>query len=451
MVSNARRSSTRLGLAAALPLGLLAAPAAAEDGRRPTLYLSCPQSCFEDYLRQQLSYFDVVRDRRQADWTLFIVRQAAASGGERVTLTVVPRVTPPSPPPPEAGVRMLREGRAEPLAPPRHLSPVVRELASPPGAPDDLQRQQILDGALWALYETLFSTEHAQAFRLSLPGRGGAALSQLDDPWDYWVITPELVGSGEAANRSLSLQLSSSLTLRRITQQHKLMLMGAYARQFTSFVLDDGSEARGDLTMWDARALYARSLGKHWAVGSTFTGEGDEFENLKAHIHFGPVVEYNFFPYSENATAQLRAAYQAGVWTNWYDEPNVLGELREIRPYNALSLIADINQPWGSIQLGTQLNSFIDQPEQLRLSGVVELSLQLFEGFALSLNGNVAWIRDQITLRARDVSDVELLLGTSQVPSSYEISSELGFSYTFGSIHNTIVNPRFGRLDLADE
>jgi len=49
------------------------------------------------------------------------------------------------------------------------------------------------------------------------------------------------------------------------------------------------------------------------------------------------------------------------------------------------------------------------------------------------------------------VSDVELLLGTTQLPATYDITTEIGFSYTFGSVHNTIVNPRFGRLDLADD
>jgi len=426
-------------------------PPAGAEARRPTLFLSCPQGCFDDYLRQQLSYFDLVRDRHQADWTLFIVRQAAASGGERTTLTVFPRPVPPSPPEPEGAARSMRDDRGEPSAPARHGPPVSREVTSRPGATEDEQRQQVLDAALQALYLALFSTEHAPAFRLSLPGREGNTLSQLDDPWNYWVIAPELAGAAEASNRSQLAQLEAALTLRRITDLDKLTLMVAYARYFSRYILEDGTDARGDIPTWDFNAVYARSVGSQWALGSTVTGEGDPFENLKVHVHFGPVVEYNFFPYAQNATAQLRVAYQAGLWANWYDELSVLGELRELRPYHALALIADINQPWGSIQLGTQLNSFIDQPAQLRWGGVAEVSLQLFEGFALNVSGNVAWIRDQISLRGREVTDVELLLGTTQLPATYDIGTEIGFSYTFGSVHNTIVNPRFGRLDLVEE
>jgi hypothetical protein len=364
----------------------------------------------------------------------------------------VPRPQPPEPPRGPGGARALRRPHEEAHEPPaRQGPPLSREVTSPPGATEDAQRQQVLDAALWALYSTLFSTEHAKAFRLSLPGRGGEALSQLEDPWDYWVITPELSGSLEAANRSQLGHITTTLTLRRITESHKLYLMGLYGRNFSSYVLEDGTQVSGDVPTWDFRAVYARSLGEHWALGSTLTGEGDTFENLKAHLNYGPVLEYNLFPYSQNARAQLRAAYQAGVWVNWYEEASLGGKLREARPYHALGLIADVNQQWGSIQLGAQLNSFLDQPEQLRLSGVAEGSLQLFEGFALNVSGSVAWIRDQISLRAREVSDTELLLGTSQLPASYDLRTEVAFSYAFGSVHNTIVNPRFGRLDLMDE
>ena len=103
--------------AAALALAavLFCASAASVEPRRPTLFLSCPQGCFEDYLRQQLSYFDLVRDRNQADWTLFMVRQVAAHGGQRTTLTVLPRPTPPSPPEPEGGASSIRGDRDDPM------------------------------------------------------------------------------------------------------------------------------------------------------------------------------------------------------------------------------------------------------------------------------------------------------------------------------------------------
>lgn len=438
--------------ALALAAWLLATAATLHaESNRPTLYLACPQECYEDYLRQELSYFDIVRDRHHADWTLLIVVQSAANGGDRVTLRVIPRVSPPKPHP---------TGDANPATAPRHDSlaersapepEIVREVSMAPGATDDQQRRRLVDAALGALYIALLPTEHARSFRLSLPRRDGKTLSQLNDPWDYWTITPSLAVTAETGSQAYRAEAETMLLVRRVTQHNKLLLEATYTHRWSRAVLEDGSDVRAGVAAWHGVSLFAHSLGEHFALGATVTGDRDEFENVKAHVHGAPVIEYNFFPYSENVSAQLRAAYQVGPWASWYDEVSVFDRRKELRPYHALTLISDVNQDWGSIQLGVQLNSFIDRPEQLRLSGRLLLSLQLFEGFALNLDALVSWVRDQIDLRRRAVTDVELVLGSTQLPSSFNTELELGFSYTFGSVHNTIVNPRFGRLDLRDE
>ena len=67
------------------------------------------------------------------------------------------------------------------------------------------------------------------------------------------------------------------------------------------------------------------------------------------------------------------------------------------------------------------------------------------------MEGEAAFVRDLVGVRARSVSDTELLLNVAQLPTSYTTRLELGISYTFGSVYNTIVNPRFGRVDLQGD
>jgi hypothetical protein len=69
----------------------------------------------------------------------------------------------------------------------------------------------------------------------------------------------------------------------------------------------------------------------------------------------------------------------------------------------------------------------------------------------INLEGQASFVRDQINLRQRPITDRELLLWTALQKTSYIFEFQLGFSYTFGSVHNTIVNPRFGRIDLEEE
>jgi hypothetical protein len=54
-------------------------------------------------------------------------------------------------------------------------------------------------------------------------------------------------------------------------------------------------------------------------------------------------------------------------------------------------------------------------------------------------------------LRRRQINDQELLLWTAQQPTRFTVEFEFAITYPLGSVHNTIVNPRFARVDLDEE
>lgn len=430
--------SAALGLS--LCCGPLSPPrATADEGARTRLYLSCPptevsnqsangEACFDSYLRQELSHFDFVRDPHLAAFTLVVVRQPAGNGGERFTAKLT---------------RKLPNGVFETVS--------QRSFVAPPGAPPHSSRERLAQLFLRLLFAELANTAEGDAFALHLPPRDGTSLSSLIDPWNYWVFTPELKGTGEGGSGYYFAELLAALTVRRITDDSKFRIRGGYGRNLTGYKLEDGSRVRGDVYLWDVRVLYAHSVGRHGALGMIGSTGGSEYENYAFHVHGGPSAEINVFPYADNATRQLRFAYQIGAWANWYADPNRSGDERELRPYNALSMITDVNQPWGSIQWINQLNFFLDDPRQYRASVGGIVTLRLFQGFAISFEGEAAYVRDMINARGRPVTDRELLLWTVQQPTRYQWELEFAFTYTFGSVHNTIVNPRFGRVDLDEE
>lgn len=431
-ICSLRRAFARLPtLALALAVSWLAGPARAADGddgaRRPRIFLQCVEECFEAYLHQELSYFDFVRAPRLADMTLLIVRQPAGNGGERFTLTIEHAE--------DAGMR----------------TETTRTFTTKASTTPHDARDELVQVALRALHTALETTPHERAFQLSLPTRDGAVLSALDDPWDYWVITPEIKGEGGGQAGHYWANVTGALTVRRLTDASKLRLRGSYTREQSGYDLGEDGWIRGDNYTWEGRALHAISVGRHVALGATATARASEFENLEGHVHGGPVAEANVFPYAESQSRQLRIVYQAGPWANWYFEPNERGRLRELRPYHALSLVVDVNQSWGSVQWVGQVNQFIDAPELYRLSSGAVLSLELWRGFAFGLEGRVAYVRDLIGLRGRTITDQELILWTAQQRTDYTVEAAVLFSYTFGSVHNTIVNPRFDRVDVAEE
>ncbi|RLD52027.1 MAG: hypothetical protein DRI97_14975 [Bacteroidetes bacterium] len=63
---------------------------------------------------------------------------------------------------------------------------------------------------------------------------------------------------------------------------------------------------------------------------------------------------------------------------------------------------------------------------------------------SLRVRGGVARINDQLSLVRGSASEAEILLQLQELQTSYHLEGGLGLTYTFGSIYNNIVNPRFG-------
>jgi len=68
----------------------------------------------------------------------------------------------------------------------------------------------------------------------------------------------------------------------------------------------------------------------------------------------------------------------------------------------------------------------------------------VLKGLSLSVNGSVSYNNFQPNLRKGEISEADRLLQLKQLASSYFVQGGVSLSYTFGSIYNNVVNPRFG-------
>jgi hypothetical protein len=68
----------------------------------------------------------------------------------------------------------------------------------------------------------------------------------------------------------------------------------------------------------------------------------------------------------------------------------------------------------------------------------------LYKGFSFDVFARVDRIRNLISLRQEPATDTEVLLRLQQQATGYSYFAGFGVSYSFGSIFNSIVNPRFG-------
>jgi hypothetical protein len=72
------------------------------------------------------------------------------------------------------------------------------------------------------------------------------------------------------------------------------------------------------------------------------------------------------------------------------------------------------------------------------------VSVRIIKGLSVRVRGEVARINDQLSLVKGEASEAEILLQLQELETSYNLNASLGITYTFGSIYNNIVNPRFG-------
>ena len=70
--------------------------------------------------------------------------------------------------------------------------------------------------------------------------------------------------------------------------------------------------------------------------------------------------------------------------------------------------------------------------------------MRLVRGLSVNFGGSIEFIHDQLFLPKEEASEDEILLQTIRLPTTFEYEISFGFSYSFGSIYNNVVNPRFG-------
>ncbi|TAE07433.1 MAG: hypothetical protein EAZ95_18420 [Bacteroidetes bacterium] len=188
---------------------------------------------------------------------------------------------------------------------------------------------------------------------------------------------------------------------------------------------------------------YVKSLGEHWSAGAGYVFRRSVFQNFNAMNQISPAVEYNAFKTSENTKHQLRFLYQAGIRTHNYLEPTIFEKSHENLPFQRLDVALNLTRTWGTIGAIVTGFQYLHDASKYRLSFGLDLNWRVFEGFSVNISGNASYVKDQVFLPASAFDPTTILLGARQLPSSFDYWTYFGVSYTFGSINNSVVNPRF--------
>jgi hypothetical protein len=389
----------------------------------PKLFVQCNarDDCYDDYLRTELSFFSFVRDRFLADVLILITEQDNGGGGARFTATL-------------SGM-----GKYAGITDTMRLDVLQTDT-------EQVIRSRVADKLKLALLPYVQRAGLLQSVELHYPQREAKDLLPEDDPWHYWVFNLGADGSVEGESQRQFISIDNFLTVNRITDKSKWNFDFGYDFEERRFELETGIE-RVFVDRYGMLGSYVKSLTEHWSMGVLGQLEHDKFRNLAFTQRLAPVIEYNIFPFRENTHRQLRFAYQAGGHHLQYILPTVFDRQNELRPYNRLSVIAELAQKWGSLRSVATASAFMDNWQQYRLSIDTDLTWRITKGLGIIMSVEAAQVRDQISLAKATFDSSTFLLQGQQLPTQFTYELQFGLVFTFGSIHNAVVNPRMGQVE----
>lgn len=404
-----------------------AAPVAAQDasGQLPpqlTVFLDCQRVfCDRNFFITELPYVLWTQDRRDAEVHALVTGLNTASGGREYTIALI-------------GQRRFA-GRVDTIT-----------TALPPNTPDDQQRRELARVLQVGLAPYVLRT--AAGARVSLIYRPTAADSaaggqrSVADPWNRWVY--KISGSGDvgAESRSQDFSFDGSLSATRITPELKLIFGAGYEYRANTYELDS-STVEFALRSADFLAVVLKSVDEHWSTGLGVQVETDEFRNQDFFGSVDVAAEWNYFPWREATRRQLVAIIAVSGRYFDYSAETIYERKNEFRTAALAKIAAETRQPWGSLFAGVEHIRYLHNAEIYSATVYLNMDLRVSRGVTIFFGGNAERVNDQLYLPRGSAADDEVLTRQRALATAYRVNARAGVSFTFGSIFNNIVNPRF--------
>ena len=394
-----------------------------EIDRRVKVFIDCSGfwNCDSEYFRTNLTYIDHVRDRTVADVHILITSQRTGSGGNEVTLTFIG------------------------LGPFARVDDLLRYL-SPPNSSTDAIRAGLVQKIKLGLMRYVAHSSAADSLTVATnaSAKPSQAKTPVHDPWNYWVMRVSFNGNVYGEESSNSRSYSGGASANRTTEAWKASLSGNASYRQSSYDLGDGEMFTTVTRSSNVGGIVVKSLGPRWSAGGRASLQSSTYTNQDRAVSVAPAIEYDFFPYAESTRRIMTLQYSLGVTSFAYKEITIYDKMSETLPYHKLALDIEARQPWGQVSFQLDGSQYLSQSDKYRIEAGGGVSLRLGKGLSLNVSSWESFIRDQLYLPKGEATTEEILVRQRQLATSFQYSVYFGVSYTFGSIYNNVVNPRFG-------
>ncbi|MCJ7581576.1 MAG: hypothetical protein MUP98_13700 [Candidatus Aminicenantes bacterium] len=381
----------------------------------PKVFIDC-HSCDIDYIRTEITFVNYVWDRQEADVHILITTQDTGGGGSEYTIAFI-------------GLNDYKD-----------LQNSLKFFSNRIETQDET-RANLVQTLKLGLGPYVARTPMARGIQLLL--KDDVKPTDVEDKWNFWVFNISVHGELSGEEQRKSTQLSGDASANRVTPESKLRMGLEIDSEKDTFEVDGGTiSSTSESSNFDG--LYVKSISDHWSVGSWVSLSSSSYRNIDFAYSIHPAIEYNFFPYAQSTRRQLRALYRVGYGYYKYREITVFDKMKEGLWNQSLAITLELNEPWGTAEFSLEGSHYFHDFKRNRLEVSGDLSLRIYKGLSLNIEGGYSATHDQLALPRGEVTLEEILLRRRELASGYNYSFEVGLSYRFGSVFSNVVNPRFG-------
>lgn len=387
------------------------------------VYMDCNASgCDSDFFKTEITWVNFVRDRTVADVHVLATGQQTGSGGTQYTITF-------------DGLGAMAGLRDS-------LTTTTQQ-----GSTEDERRRELARVLTIGLVRYAGASSvgsQLQVTRKTVATESKTAARGARDPWNLWVLSIGTHMFSNGDDNYKSTNIFGNFSARRVSEAWKINLRVGANYSENSYKLSDGT-LNNYQRSWNQNSIIVKSLSPHWSAGIIAGASSSKYENYSLSLRGSGAIEYDLFPYKESTRRQMVFRYGVGARSFDYDSVTVYGKTKETRPVHELLIGGEAEQKWGSLNIGVSGSQYLDDFARRRaqINGGVEW--RVVRGLQFEIDGYYEVVRDQLNIPRGTADDEDILIRLRQLQSGYSYYMSVGLSYTFGSIFNNVVNPRFDR------
>lgn len=368
-----------------------------------------------NYIKNEIPFINYVRDIKEADLYIIQTYQSTGSGGGAYTYFLTGQ--------------NKYEGMNDTIT-----------VNFSPDDTDDSRRLKQMKALKMGLMRYVLKTPLASYFDIRFTQPLKETVST--DKWNSWVYRFSINANSSGQSTYNYSFLYGSISANRVTEKSKFESSFGmeFQRDKTTY---EGTTYESTIKDKYAYLSYVKSINSHWSVGGGGQIGTSSYSNQDLTIEIMPGIEYDVFPYSESTRRILTFRYTPAIEINNYTEETIRFKTKETVAYHSLRGSLSIIQKWGSLSSSLTWKNYFFDWSYYSVRFYTSASIRIVKGLSFNIYGSIGSVHDQITLPSGGASLEDVLLRRKEQATVYSYSTSFGFSYTFGSIYNNVVNPRF--------